>query len=101
MPRDWPCLLGQQYEALGGPTAFGSDYKSHWVGCDRGNPLRMVELPAEAPVDLITCNARWRRRGHLYVLPCSPRVVGRPHDWRRCSRCDLRRHRLRDLGCGP
>ena len=68
MPRDWPCLLGQQYEALGGPTAFGSDCKSHWVGCDRGNPLRMVELPGRGP----------RRPHHLQCPLAAARPSVRP-----------------------
>ena len=69
-------------QALREATVFWSEYKPDSVGCDWGNLQRRVEVPAgKTHPDFITCNACWRRRGYLYVLPCNPRVVGWPHDW--------------------
>ena len=87
---DWVHNLRQQYQTkIGDPENLGYP-KSHWEGCEWGsrNPARRIELPPRAPASLISCNACLQREGYIRILPCNPRMIGWPHSWTKCDKCE-------------
>ena len=85
---DYEEVLLDQYRRKVGVKDYHEYPKSHWPGCNWANPDRPIELPADCPARLISCNACLRRHRYIRVLNCNPRVKGWPYPDRECPQCD-------------